>query len=116
MDHQPLVCNAKNCRVELRDKAIVTVYTSLTLDSHTVCFQCARNSGINGPGPYTCPVCRQPLTSGGVLEQKLQPSEEWKNMILCGLSPIDIMECAGRALSFWSYQMNNQVLVSSTHP
>src|SRR4051794_23764124 len=25
MDQQPLVCNAKNCRTELRDKAIVTV-------------------------------------------------------------------------------------------
>ncbi|KAK3323558.1 hypothetical protein B0T19DRAFT_401878 [Cercophora scortea] len=40
----------------------------------------------------------------------LQPSEEWKSVALCGLSPTAVMECAGRALSFWSYQMTNQIL------
>lgn len=32
-------------------------------------------------------------------------------MALSGLSPTVVMECAGRALSFWSYQMTNQMSV-----
>jgi len=32
-------------------------------------------------------------------------------MALCGLNPMAVMECAGRALSFWSYQMANQMSV-----
>ena len=44
-------------------------------------------------------------------EQLLLPTEEWKSVALSGLSPTVVMECAGRALSFWSYQMTNQMFV-----
>lgn len=36
-------------------------------------------------------------------------------MALCGLNPIIIMECAGRAVSFWSYQMTNQMYPFPAH-
>ncbi|KAM7204433.1 hypothetical protein V8F20_003549 [Naviculisporaceae sp. PSN 640] len=35
-------------------------------------------------------------------------------MVLCGLRPTIIMECAGRALSFWSYQLANQFHLQAT--
>ncbi|KAK4109902.1 hypothetical protein N656DRAFT_791442 [Canariomyces notabilis] len=81
---QTLNCNVQECGSQLTDRAVVTA-------------------------PYTCPACRQPLSGSEVCEQLLHPSEEWKSVALCGLSPTAVMECAGRALSFWSYQMTNQI-------
>ncbi|KAK1836629.1 hypothetical protein QBC39DRAFT_296795 [Podospora conica] len=90
-----LNCNVKQCGVQLSNQAVVTA--------------CSRH-GFTGSGPYTCPVCRQPLIGGEIYKQVLQPSDEWKSVALCGLNPIVIMECAGRAVSFWSYQMTNQIM------
>ncbi|KAK5107876.1 hypothetical protein LTR62_000586 [Meristemomyces frigidus] len=41
---------------------------------------------------------------------KLQPSEDYKTSVLSGLSPALIMECAGRALAFYSYQAAQEVI------
>lgn len=79
---------------------------------HAICLQCANSHGFAGQAPYTCPACRQPLSGSEVCEQLLHPSEEWKSVALSGLSPTVVMECAGRALSFWSYQMTNQMSVT----
>ncbi|AEO55193.1 hypothetical protein MYCTH_2050486 [Thermothelomyces thermophilus ATCC 42464] len=77
---QNLSCNIQDCGVQLTTHAVVT-----------------------------CPVCTQSLNASEVCEQLLQPSEEWKSVALSGLSPTVVMECAGRALGFWSYQMTNQI-------
>lgn len=42
----------------------------------------------------------------------LNPSEEWKTNVLGGMSPSIIMECAGKALSFWGYQMVMEMYVA----
>ncbi|TQV93023.1 NEDD8-activating enzyme E1 regulatory subunit [Cordyceps javanica] len=39
----------------------------------------------------------------------LKPSEAYKTSVLSGLSPSIIMECAGRALSFWAYQTTQNI-------
>lgn len=39
----------------------------------------------------------------------LNPSEDYKSIVLCGLSPSAIMECAGRALGFWTYQTSASI-------
>ncbi|RBR05858.1 hypothetical protein FVER53590_10459 [Fusarium verticillioides] len=39
----------------------------------------------------------------------LSPSEGYKTSVLSGLSPNVIMECAGRALSFWAYQTTQDI-------
>lgn len=41
----------------------------------------------------------------------LNPTEDYKTSILSGLSPSIIMECAGRALSFWAYQTAQEMSV-----
>lgn len=41
----------------------------------------------------------------------LNPSEDYKTSVLSGLNPEAVMECAGRALSFWSYQMTQDLFV-----
>ncbi|KAK0627693.1 hypothetical protein B0T14DRAFT_535420 [Immersiella caudata] len=102
---QNLSCNVKNCSTELVYQTVVTAC------SHSLCLGCSEQHGFAGQGPYTCPVCRQPLEDTEFLRQTLRPTEEWKSVALAGLSPTHVMECAGRALTFWSYQMTNQMLV-----
>lgn len=41
----------------------------------------------------------------------LNPTEDYKTSVLSGLSPNVIMECAGRALSFWAYQTTQEMFV-----
>lgn len=43
---------------------------------------------------------------------ELNPKEDYKTSVLSGLSPETIMECAGRALSFWSYQVTQDLFVT----
>ena len=38
----------------------------------------------------------------------LHPTEGYKSRVLSGLSPNVIMECAGRAINFWSYQATQE--------
>ncbi|KAL5373391.1 hypothetical protein DPSP01_012749 [Paraphaeosphaeria sporulosa] len=40
----------------------------------------------------------------------LDPAEDYKTSVLSGLSPPVIMECAGRALNFYSYQVTQEVI------
>lgn len=77
--------------------------------SHIFCSSCAQSFRIskNQPQdpPPKCPACKEKL--GGrddAVLTDLEPSEEYKTIVLSGLSPSIIMECAGRALSFWTYQ------------
>ncbi|KAI9736390.1 MAG: hypothetical protein M1818_006123 [Claussenomyces sp. TS43310] len=40
----------------------------------------------------------------------LNPTEDYKTSVLSGLSPNIIMECTGRALSFWAYQTTQEIV------
>lgn len=45
----------------------------------------------------------------------LNPTEDYKSSVLSGLDPSTIVDCAGRALSFWVYQ-TTQEMYASMHP
>jgi len=49
------------------------------------------------------------LNKDDAAETQLNPSEDYKTSILSGLSPTVIMECAGRGLAFYSYQVTQEV-------
>ncbi|KAJ0113976.1 E3 ubiquitin-protein ligase CCNB1IP1 [Diaporthe amygdali] len=105
MEHA-LRCNEIKCRVELRERALVTTC------SHIFCVDCVSRSGFNGSAPEhrRCPACQSPLPRpDDAVITNLNPSEDYKTSVLSGLSPEAIMECAGRALSFWSYQMTQDL-------
>ncbi|EHK15810.1 uncharacterized protein TRIVIDRAFT_135786, partial [Trichoderma virens Gv29-8] len=76
--------------------------------SHIFCFECVERLGLAGPENQrrnTCPVCKAQLTKpDDIVYTNLNPTEEYKTCILSGLSPNTVMECAGRAISFWAYQ------------
>ncbi|KAF4125350.1 E3 ubiquitin-protein ligase CCNP1IP1 [Geosmithia morbida] len=74
-----LACNNLKCRSQLTHQALVT-------------------------------TCRSELpTPQDATITNLKPTEEYKTSVLSGLSPNIIMECAGRALSFWAYQTTQDI-------
>ncbi|KAK4462800.1 hypothetical protein QBC42DRAFT_155167, partial [Cladorrhinum samala] len=98
-----LRCNVNACGTYLTDVAVVTIC------SHCICPQCAITAGFRDDAPLTCPACQNPLRRDDVFEQIVNPPGEWQNLAMCGLEPTIIMEAAGRAISFWSYQMGSQL-------
>jgi len=58
----------------------------------------------------SCPACGTALLNkDDAAETQLNLSEDYKTSILSGLSPTVIMECAGRGLAFYSYQVTQEV-------
>ncbi|KAF4971178.1 hypothetical protein FSARC_1900 [Fusarium sarcochroum] len=107
MEHA-LTCNNLKCRRELSDRALVT-----TFDSHIFCIECAQRLGVTAQEAdhrNTCPACHSQLTNpDDAVITNLNPSEDYKTSVLSGLSPNIVMECAGRALSFWAYQTTQDI-------
>lgn len=58
----------------------------------------------------TCLACNGNLSNpDDAVVSVLNPSEDYKTSVLSGLGPNIIMECAGRALSFWAYQTTQEM-------
>ncbi|KZL75468.1 E3 ubiquitin-protein ligase CCNB1IP1 [Colletotrichum tofieldiae] len=106
MDHT-LKCNVLKCRKELVDQALVTTC------SHIFCAECSKRHGLTGQAQErcnTCPACSSQLTKpDDAVVANLNLTEDYKTSVLSGLSPNVIMECAGRALSFWAYQTTQEI-------
>ncbi|ATZ55646.1 hypothetical protein BCIN_12g02200 [Botrytis cinerea B05.10] len=104
-----LRCNALKCRKELKNHAVVTTC------SHVFCIECANQSqlstSVRENRRTTCPACDMHLPNpDDVVVTNLEPSEDYKTSVLSGLNPSVIMECAGRALSFWAYQTTQEIV------
>jgi len=104
-----LRCNSLKCRSPLADRAVVTTC------SHIFCVPCSETLGLaSAPAPAhssssaharVCPACETELAGlDDVVVTRLNPAEDYKTSVLSGLSPTIVMECAGRALAFFSYQ------------
>lgn len=89
--------------------------TNLTSHSHVFCTDCSsrfRLSGQREGQRPICPACDVHLPNpDDVVITDLNPTEDYKTSVLSGLNPNIIMECAGRALSFWAYQTTQEMLV-----
>ncbi|KAK1850532.1 E3 ubiquitin-protein ligase CCNB1IP1 [Colletotrichum chrysophilum] len=105
MEH-PLRCNVRECRREVGQQALVTTC------SHIFCVECAARHGLSGPvsdRQRKCPACRTGLQGpDDAVLANLNLNEDYKTSVLSGLSPTVIMECTGRALSFWAYQTSQE--------
>ncbi|KAI3323567.1 hypothetical protein HD806DRAFT_522710 [Xylariaceae sp. AK1471] len=107
MEHT-LHCNVLKCRKELGDRALVTTCY------HIFCGDCATRLGLANQRrdqPTACPACGTHLTNpDDAVVTDLKPSEDYKTSVLSGLSPNVIMDCASRALSFWAYQVTQEII------
>jgi len=124
-----LRCNTLNCRKEVNIQAVVTtcrygyspslrppLYCYSLSFSHVFCLECANRCRLttNEQRDHVriCPACDiQLINPDDVVATNLNPTEDYKTSVLSGLSPNIIMECAGRALSFWAYQTTQEMLV-----
>jgi E3 ubiquitin-protein ligase CCNP1IP1 len=87
---------------------------SYFLYSHIFCLQCADVLGLARAvnGRRICPACKAKLDNpDDCAVAQLDPSEDYKGSILCGLTPSDIMECATKALEFFTYQATQEMRV-----
>ncbi|CZT25028.1 uncharacterized protein RCC_10756 [Ramularia collo-cygni] len=101
-----LHCNDLSCRSVCPGQAVVTTC------SHIFCLPCAQRLGLSEPkdGQRQCPACATHLDNlDDAVVTSLNPTEDYKTSILSGFSPAVIMECASRGLSFWSYQMAQEI-------
>ncbi|TAQ85444.1 hypothetical protein B7494_g6222 [Chlorociboria aeruginascens] len=107
MEHT-LRCNVLKCRKELSDNAVVTTC------SHTFCIECANTCQLSAQHEgrrLVCPACDMNLPNTyDVVVTNLKPTEDYKTSILSGLSPSVIMECASRAMNFWTYQTGQEIV------
>ncbi|KAI1131288.1 hypothetical protein F5Y10DRAFT_262256 [Nemania abortiva] len=107
MEHT-LQCNVLKCRKELGDRALVTTCY------HIFCGDCATRLGLTSQRrdePAACPACGTHLINpDDAVITNLRPSEDYKTSVLSGLSPNVIIDCASRALSFWAYQVTQEII------
>ncbi|CAH0054198.1 unnamed protein product [Clonostachys solani] len=115
-------CSRYNMQVCSVASACTVIFTNAGARvpfSHNFCLPCARQFGFveaNGailPGTgrhLACPACMADLPGqDDAVITHLNPNDDYKTSILSGLSPSTIMECAGRALSFWAYQATQEM-------
>ncbi|KAL2911239.1 hypothetical protein HK105_209295 [Polyrhizophydium stewartii] len=101
-DHA-LRCNILRCRALLSAQAVVTTC------SHAFCVPCGTRAFEQA---LVCPACDTSLTqrsaSDDIVVAELMPTEDYKSSVIAGLRPEIVIEIAGRALSFWSYQVTQE--------
>jgi len=103
-----LRCNTLKCRKEIANRAVVTTC------SHVFCIDCANQLQLAGQRQnqrLICPACDAHLPNpDDIIITNLNPTEDYKTSVLSGLSPNVIMECASRALAFWTYQATQEIV------
>lgn len=80
--------------------------------SHIFCVDCARKIRFETTPlqKRACPICNTALPNkNDALHTRLSPPEDYKTSVLSGLDPATIVECASRALSFWTYQTTQEM-------
>ena len=102
MAHQTkLSCNNLTCRTSLSCGPVW-----VTLCGHIFCDRCGTDSNTN----KVCISCRDTLGEYSIAKKKsLNFGEEWKKLILAGLSPDTVMEVCNSAIQFYQYQTCNEV-------
>ncbi|GBP44620.1 E3 ubiquitin-protein ligase CCNB1IP1 [Eumeta japonica] len=101
-----LICNYQKCRKTLTRQAWVTTC------SHAFCVEHGKiGFKRNVDNTMTCPACNSELRDKfDVIQADLNPGETFKSIVLAGMKPDMIMDVAMRAMSFWSYQVEQETL------
>lgn len=101
-----IVCNFKKCRRALSGQAWVTTC------SHAFCVEHGKSEFKRNAGnSLNCPACGTELRDKfDVIQADLKPGETFRSIVLAGMRPDTIMDIAMRAMSFWSYQVEQETL------
>ncbi|KAI9597013.1 hypothetical protein BDF19DRAFT_489392 [Syncephalis fuscata] len=99
-----LRCNNGKCRKSLGGSE---THACVTTCSHIFCVACADTAFSIS---LLCPSCQTSLTaSNDIVLAELNPSEDYKSSVLAGLRPDIIADVCQRALSFWTYQVTQEI-------
>ena len=108
---RPRCCH--NLQVNLEASKRFILASAYHHPSHVFCIDCSNRCQLSGQREGqrpSCPACHVSLTNpDDVVITNLNPTEDYKTSVLSGLHPNIIMECAGRALSFWAYQATQEM-------
>lgn len=101
-----IICNFRKCRKSLSNQAWVTTC------SHAFCVEHGKSEfKRNAENAMTCPACGTELGDKfDVIQADLKPGETFRSIVLAGMRPDTIMDIAMRAMSFWSYQVEQETL------
>lgn len=101
-----MICNFRKCRRSLSSQAWVTTC------SHAFCIEHGKKEfKRNADNALNCPACGSELRDKfDVIQADLKPTETFKSIVLAGMKPDTIMDVAMRAMSFWSYQVEQETL------
>lgn len=101
-----MICNFRKCRRTLTSQAWVTTC------SHAFCIEHGKKEfKRNAENSLNCPACGSELRDKfDVIQADLKPTETFKSIVLAGIKPDTIMDVAMRAMSFWSYQVEQETL------
>lgn len=101
-----IVCNFRKCRRALSSQAWVTTC------SHAFCVEHGKSEfKRNAENSLNCPACGTELRDKfDVIQADLKPGETFRSIVLAGMRPDTIMDIAMRAMSFWSYQVEQETL------
>ncbi|CAH1774320.1 unnamed protein product [Owenia fusiformis] len=95
-----LCCNFKRCRKRL------STFAWVTSCSHIFCDEDGTREFNEA---FTCPACQTSLSGKlDIIRIDLQPTEQYKSMVLSGLKPETIMEICTRSMAFWTYQSHQE--------
>ena len=113
------------CGTPLNERAVVTtcsfvesippiipLYLRFYFSRHIFCLTCAEKLGLSNPVAQSlqCPACQTSLQNpDDAVATVLKPTKDYKTSVLSGLDPRTIIECAGRALSFWAHQITQEM-------
>ncbi|XP_051778294.1 E3 ubiquitin-protein ligase CCNB1IP1 isoform X2 [Erpetoichthys calabaricus] len=98
-----MICNYNKCRTKLSGYAWVTACSHIFCDQH--------GSGEFSQSPAVCPACNNTLTGKlDIVRVELNPSDEYKAVVLAGLRPEIILDISSRAITFWTYQIHQERL------
>ncbi|XP_065125935.1 E3 ubiquitin-protein ligase CCNB1IP1 [Paramisgurnus dabryanus] len=100
-----LLCNFPKCRAKLSGFAWTTACSHIFCDQH--------GADEFSRTPAICPACSSMLPGKlDVMRTELTPSEKYKSMALVGLKPETILDISHKALEFWTYQVNQERLLT----
>ncbi|XP_068221605.1 uncharacterized protein [Palaemon carinicauda] len=100
MEEGKLTCNYRGCRRALESIAWVTN-----------CYHifCSDHGSLLMKASSECQACGTLLSEeNNMVKVSLNPREYVRNMTLMGLQPEVVLEMSRRAISFWSYQMEQE--------
>ncbi|XP_049829886.1 E3 ubiquitin-protein ligase CCNB1IP1-like isoform X3 [Schistocerca gregaria] len=105
-----IYCNFSKCRKRLSRTAWITSCSHAFCEEHGDSEFSQKLDDMK-----TCPTCSTSLCNKyDIVKVDLNPSPQFRSMVLAGLRPEIVFDISNRALAFWSYQIYMEILYQSS--